>query len=154
MRFHTFARPVWRHRKIDRRIARLCAVVGLAALIVVPGLIESAHADDTVIIQPSGVEPPVLHTTTGTRVEFANRTGRAVHLEFEGSRRLHEIVQNPTTGPFWVVFHEPGTHRYVVHVYETKERSLPGTVEVTADPRSPSPGPGCGVAVLGVCVEK
>lgn len=127
----------------------LMIAVAVLAWSVVP-----AHAGGRVVVQPGGVEPTVLHTTTGIRVDFENRTGRAIHLEFEGDGGQHEVVQVPATGPFWVVFFRSGAHRYVVHVYEAKERTLPGVVEVAEDPQA-SPGtPACGVAVLGVCVER
>ena len=87
-----------------------------------------AHGGETVIVTPGSVEPPVLRTRTGVRVDFENRTGRAIHLQFEGGRGEHDVVQLPATGPFLVVFLRPGTHRYVVHVYETKERGLVGGV--------------------------
>ena len=116
--------------------------------------VVAAYADERVVVQSGGVEPPVLHTTTGSRVDFENRTGRAIHLEFEGDGGRHEVVQVPATGPFWVVFHRTGTHRYVVHVYEAKERTLPGLVEVTENAQRPTETPACGVAVMGICVER
>ena len=113
----------------------------------------TADADMNVVIHPESIEPAVLRTTTGTRIEFENRTGRAVHLEFEGDPRLHEVVQAPATGPFWVTFNHPGQHRYVVHVYEPKERTLRGVVEVSqGTDQGGAPG-ACSVAVLGTCVQ-
>ena len=113
-----------------------------------------AHAGPSVVVRPGGIEPPVLNATTGQRVEFENRTGRAVHLEFEGDSRQHEVVQAPATGPFWVVFLRPGTHRYVVHVYAPRERTLAGVVEVAEDPQGSRETLDCDAAVPGVCVER
>ena len=112
-----------------------------------------AAAADSVIVNLEAVEPAVLHTTTGGRVEFVNRTGRAVHLQFGGDPVGHQVIQVPITGPFWVVFHRAGTHPYVVHVYGTKERALTGVVEVTEGPQQGAQSPSCGVAVRGVCIE-
>lgn len=141
------------HRTAWRSAVRLGVVGLVAGAAVVLASVGRAHAADTVLVLPGGVDPPVLHTMMGTRVAFENRTGRAVHLEFEGDGRLHEVVQRPATGPFWVVFHRPGIHRYVVHVYETTERTLPGAVDVAADAARPTPPAGCAVAVMGLCVE-
>ena len=114
--------------------------------------VTSADTPDNVVVTPDAVEPAVLHTKTGERVDFVNRTGRAVHLQFGGDPGGHRVVQVPTTGPFWVVFHRPGAHPYVVHVYGAKERSLSGVVEVS-EGRQESESPTCGVTAMGVCIE-
>lgn len=124
--------------------------VGMALIAWGAGL---ASAGDSILVKPDGVEPAVLRTTTGTRVEFLNQTGRAVHVQFSGDAGEHQVVQIPATGPIWVIFHRPGPHPYVIHVYEPKERALPGLVEATEDPQRPSGSPTCSVTVMDVCLE-
>ena len=127
--------------------------VAATALLTAAWAAGSAAAADNVVVNLDAVDPAVLHTTTGDRVEFVNRTGRAVHLQFGGDPAGHQVIQVPTTGPFWVVFHRTGTHPYVVHVYGAKERALPGVVEVTQGPQQGAESPSCSVAVMGVCIE-
>jgi hypothetical protein len=110
-------------------------------------------AGQSVLVRRDAVDPPVLRTTTGERVEFVNRTGRAVHVEFAGDARGHQVVQLPATGPIWVVFHRPGSHPYVIHVYELKERTLAGVVEVSEDPTHPWDSTTCSVTAMGACIE-
>jgi plastocyanin len=112
-----------------------------------------ARGGEAIVVRRDAVEPSVLRATTGERVDFVNRTGRAVHVEFAGDVRGHQVVQLPATGPIWVVFHRPGTHPYVIHVYERPERTLRGTVEVTEDPQRPWDSSSCGVSVMGACLE-
>jgi hypothetical protein len=133
------------------RSASWLLAIGLVALM---GSAAPALGGETVVVTASAVDPPLLRTRTGVRVDFENRTGRAIHLEFEGGRGEHDVVQLPATGPFWVVFHRPGTHRYVVHVYEAKERGLAGVVEAADDAKPAGEVPSCDLAVMGVCVEK
>ena len=95
-------------------MARLAALVTLLALLAPVG----ARAGETIVIEATRVVPDFLETMTGTRVDFVNRAQRSVHVEFGVDPRQHQVVQVPATGPIWAVFHRPGTHPYVVHVYD------------------------------------
>lgn len=124
-----------------------------AAVVAVAWNVGTTGATETVFVNADGVEPSALHTTVGDRVDFVNRTGRAVHLQFGGDPAGHRVVQVPTTGPFWVIFHRSGSHSYVVHVYGAKERTLPGVVEVAEGPEQGLESPTCSVTAMGVCLE-
>ena len=133
-----------------RWIAIAASVLVVALLALAAG---SAWADHQIVVSRDSVEPGVFHTATGERVEFVNRSGRAVHIEFTCDATEHELVQLPVTGPASVVFHRPGRHAYVVHVYERAERTLTGVVEVADDPEYPSALPGCDGGSAGACIE-
>jgi plastocyanin len=127
-------------------------VIALAAL---AWGIAPARADGTIAVQLNALEPPVLRAMTGERVDFVNRTGRLVHVQFAADGRQHEVVQIPGTATIWVVFHRPGEHPYEVHVVvDGRERTLRGLVEVAEGaPRAVDPS-ACGVTVMGVCIER
>ena len=131
------------------RAARALAV----AFIVMASSARLARAGENIVVHSTAVEPAVLRTTSGERVDFVNGTGRAVHVEFKRDVRRHQVVQTPATGPIWVVFHRPGTHPYVIHVYEPKERTLSGMVEVTESPLQPWDSSTCGITAMGLCIE-
>jgi len=127
----------------------------LAAALVVFALASvAAHAGaaSQVVIESDRLEPRWLETRTGERVTFVNRTGRPVHLQFSGDPRQHEVIQIPVTGPVWAVFHRPGTHPYVVHVYDHGTRGLEGTVNVTIDETHQWLRGTCDVVVEGNCI--
>jgi hypothetical protein len=126
-------------------------VVVIAALIACTT--GPATAGENIVVNLQAVEPSLLHTTTGERVDFVNRTGRAVHVQFAGDLRQHRVVQIPATGPAWVVFLRPGTHPYVIHVYESKERTLAGVVEVREAPQHQSESETCSAVAMGICIE-
>jgi len=105
-----------------------------------------------VVIENDRLEPKWLETLTGARVNFINRTGHPVHLQFSGDIRQHEVVQIPATGPIWAIFHRPGTHPYVVHVYNRQTRALPGVVSVTTDETHKWESGTCDVVVEGNCI--
>jgi hypothetical protein len=111
-------------------------------------------ADGEIVIQANAIEPHVLRATMGQRVNFVKRVDLPVHVEFGVDPTKHQVIQIPGTGPFWAVFHRPGTHPYVVHIYATKTTTtLHGVVEVVEDPQHPwAPGT-CGAAVMGDCIE-
>ena len=114
----------------------------------------AAHAQGVpqVVIENDRLEPKWLETLTGARVNFINRTGHPVHLQFSGDIRQHEVVQIPATGPIWAIFHRPGTHPYVVHVYNRQTRALPGVVSVTTDETHKWESGTCDVVVEGNCI--
>jgi hypothetical protein len=107
-----------------------------------------------ILITAAGVEPRVFRAVAGQRVEFMKRVDAPVHAEFGWDPGQHHVYQIPGTGPVWAIFHRPGTHRYVVHIYRGNAVDvLHGIVEVVEDPRHPW-GPGsCGAVVMGDCLE-
>ena len=105
-----------------------------------------------VVIENDRLDPKWLETLTGARVNFINRTGHPVHLQFSGDIRQHEVVQIPATGPIWAIFNRPGTHPYVVHVYNRQTRALPGVVSVTTDETHKWESGTCDVVVEGNCI--
>ena len=111
-------------------------------------------ADGEIVIRANAIEPHVFRATMGQRVNFVKRVDLPVHVEFGEDPSQHHVVQIPGTGPFWAVFHRPGTHPYVVHIYATKTTTaLHGIVEVVEDPLHPwAPGT-CPAVVMGVCIE-
>jgi hypothetical protein len=114
----------------------------------------AAHAQGVpqVVIENDRLEPHWLETLTGARVNFINRTGHPVHLQFSGDIRQHEVVQLPATGPIWAIFHRPGTHPYVVHVYNGQTQALHGVVSVTTDETHKWQSGTCDVVVEGNCI--
>jgi hypothetical protein len=125
------------------------------ALAVLAGGVPPARADGAVVVQLSGVEPAVLGTLTGQRVDFVNRTERPVHVQFFGDARGHDVIQISGAATIWAVFHRPGTHYYEVHVFHHgRERALRGVVDVTEGTSRAAEPPACGVEVMGVCIER
>ncbi len=114
----------------------------------------AAHAEGTaqVITQSDRIEPRTLETVTGQRVNFVNRTGYPVHLQFIGDVRQHEVIQIPAIGPVWAIFHIPGTHPYVVHIYGRETRALDGVISVTTDETHQWQSRTCDVVVEGNCI--
>ena len=109
--------------------------------------------ESEVIIQATALEPHVLLTVAGQRVNFVKRVDRPVHVEFGEDPGRHHVFQIPGGGPIWAIFHRPGTHPYVVHIYDGKTTVLHGVVEVLESPERPW-GPGtCGAVVMEECVE-
>ena len=126
----------------------------LALLVAALALGVAQAAATEIVITATAIEPPVLRVPAGERVDFVNRTGRNVHVEFGADPRQHEVVQVPLTGPIWAVFHRPGTHPYAVHVYGGGQlTTLLGRVEVVIDPQHPWESKTCGVVVMGNCIE-
>ena len=132
-------------------MARLVALVTLLALLTPVG----ARAGETIVIEATRVVPHFLETTTGARVDFVNRAQRSVHVEFGDNPRQHEVVQVPATGPIWAIFHRPGTHPYVVHVYDGRTvRTLSGVVAVVADETHTWDSQTCGLIVMETCIDE
>jgi hypothetical protein len=132
-------------------IPRLVAVVAMT-LSATAGM-RSGEAAPQVVIENDRLEPRMLETLTGERVSFVNRTGQPVHLQLVSDVHQHEVVQIPVTGPIWAVFHRPGTHPYIVHVYGRVTRALQGVVTVTLDETHRWEAGTCGVVVEGNCIE-
>jgi hypothetical protein len=132
-------------------MARLAALVTVLALLTPVG----ARAGETIVIEATRVVPDFLETTTGARLDFLNRAQRSVHVELGADPRQHEVVQVPATGPIWAVFYRPGTHPYVVHVYDGRTtRTLSGVVAVVEDEGHKWDSRTCGVVVMGNCIEQ
>ena len=130
---------------------RLAAVLAMATLL---PLGPAMAAQDEVVIRADSVEPSVLHTVTGRRVEFTKRVNAPVHVEFGEDPKQHQVYQMPAIGPIWAIFQRPGTHPYTVHVYGAKTTTvLPGLVEVVEDPQHPWGIGTCGAVVMGDCLE-
>jgi plastocyanin len=127
----------------------------LLALLVASVTLVVARAGATeIIITATAIEPRMLRATTGERVNFVNRSQRSVHVEFGSDPRQHEVVQFPSTGPIWAVFHRPGIHPYAVHIYGGGGlTTLQGLVEVVIDPQHPRESETCGAIVMGTCIE-
>jgi hypothetical protein len=111
-------------------------------------------ADEEIVIRANAIEPHVFRATMGQRVNFVKRVDLPVHVEFGLDPTQHNVVQVPRNGFIWAVFHRPGTHPYVVHIYADKTTTiLHGIVEVVEDPQRPwAPGT-CAAVVMGVCIE-
>ena len=111
-------------------------------------------ADEEIVIRAYAIEPHVFRATMGQRVNFVKRVDLPVHVEFGLDPTQHNVVQVPRNGFIWAVFHRPGTHPYVVHIYADKTTTiLHGIVEVVEDPQRPwAPGT-CAAVVMGVCIE-
>jgi hypothetical protein len=130
---------------------RLGAALAMTALL---PLRPAMAAQDEVVIRADSIEPSVLHTVTGRRVEFAKRVNAPVHVEFGEAPEQHQVYQMPATGPIWAIFHRPGTHPYTVHIYDGRATTaLPGLVEVVEDPAHPWGLGTCGAVVMGDCLE-
>jgi hypothetical protein len=137
-----------------KRLVLSCVAAGMlaAAAPVVGHAIPAAGHE--VIVSEDAVIPRVLSVKTGERVDFRNAVNRLVHIEFGDDARRHEVVQIPVTGPIWAVFHQPGTHPYVVHVGAGKDRrTLDGVVDVVEDATHHWDASTCGVLVMGACLE-
>lgn len=106
-----------------------------------------------IVITPTAVEPAVLKTATSERVNFVNRTGRAVHVGFVKNHGEHQLVQVPTTGLIWAIFHRPGPHPYTVHFYDAAGTTLHGLVEAVEDLQRPRTSGACGLTVMENCLE-
>lgn len=124
--------------------------LGAFAIALAAGAAEAGQHQ--VIIEATGLRPPLLRTTVTTRVIFVNRSGRLVHIEFGGEPHGHKVFQVP--GQIWATFHQPGPHPYAVH-FENPAGELRGLVEAVEDPEGLSTPPTCdGVELPGVCIER
>ena len=134
---------------------RQLAVLSLSLVALVADPRATVAAPDTVIVEIKAdrLEPRVARATTAQRVFFLNRTGRIVHVEFQGKDGAkHHVYQVP--GEIWAVFHYAGPHLYVVHFESGPARELRGVVEVGHAPGSESGLPTCrSVSVRGDCLD-
>lgn len=111
-------------------------------------------SEGEIAIRATAIEPHVFRATMGQRVNFVKRVDLPAHVEFGMDPAQHHVVQMPWDGPIWAVFHRPGTHPYVVHIYGTKPTTtLHGVVEVVEDPQHPWRPGTCAAVVMGDCIE-
>jgi hypothetical protein len=122
---------------------------GLLALLL---LAPMPVAATEVIIEASGLMPPVLTVDADEQVSFVNRSGCTVHVEFFGRTDGHHVFQVP--GRIRAIFHRPGRHPYVAH-FETKPRGeLRGFVDVREQTTPRGDPPVCrGITVEENCLE-
>lgn len=144
-----------RRRSSWKRVARSLASVAFVALIEVAavGVSPVWSADAEVIIRATTLEPHMLSVAAGQRVSFVKRVDKPVHVEFGADPKQHQVYQIPGTAPISAIFHRPGTHPYVVHIYDGKTTVLHGLVEVTENPNHPWELGQCGAVVEEACIE-
>ena len=133
------------------KLTRVTLVALLAALMFPAPAAWSA--EDEVTIRATALEPHALLTVAGRRVNFVKRVDRPVHVEFGEDPGRYHVFQVPAGGPVWAIFHRPGTHPYVVHIYDGKTTVLHGVVEVLESPERPWGLGACGTVVMEECVE-
>jgi len=109
-----------------------------------------------ITIEADGLQPPVLFVESEREVNFVNRSGRLVHVEFQHrglDQHQHHLVQ--VVDRIWAVFHQAGAHRYAVHFLDPRMKDLEGAV-VVGENRYGGPDPSeCGgVTVMGACLER
>lgn len=137
--------------RVARALVRSAFVTLLAVGVI--WILPAWSADVEVVIRATRIEPHVLSVVAGRRVSFVKRVDRPVHVEFGVDPTGHQVFQMPETGPIWAIFHRPGTHPYVVHVYDGKTTALHGVVEVVEDPDHPWALGRCGAVVEEACIE-
>ncbi len=144
-----------RARTMPARVTRTLAGAALATLVAAAaGLVSPAwSADVEVIIRATALDPHVLFVAAGHRVNFVKRVDKPVHVEFGGDLKHHQIFQIPGLAPISAIFHRPGTHPYVVHIYDGETTTLHGLVEVVESPDHPWGLGQCGAAVEEACIE-
>ncbi len=150
-----FNRPIGWGRATLGRVG-LALVVGVAAASVAPPPLSSAEEiiSGEIIIEATALRPQVLLTEPERRVIFVNRSGRAVHVDFNSrDPEGHHVFQVPDR--MWAIFHRPGRHPYEVHFRDPGTPDLHGAVEVVGDPYGrPDPLICGGVTVMGGCIER
>jgi len=145
-------------RRRARCSSRLVAAAAVVAAFLPAALAPAAAgADDEVVIEGTGLHPPLVRTTTSRRVTFINRSGRIARLQFLGDSGDHRAFEVPVQ--LWVVFDRPGRHRYLVHLgTEGEAVTLQGTVEVVKQGAGSLDPPTCdsvtlpGMKVMGECI--
>ena len=121
------------------------------ALLALPG-VASAHE---ILVGETLLAPAFLTVKSGERVDFRKTVNVIMHLEFGSDPRQHDVVQIPIIGPVWAVFHRPGTHPYLVHVYVgSGQHTLNGVVNVVEDETHRWDSKTCGGVVMGECIER
>lgn len=132
---------------------RAAVTVLLALLLALPAGRSVADQDQPrVVITATALEPRVLQTTTAQQVMFVNRSGQAVHVEFQGRSEQRHVFW--VTDQIWARFHNAGVHQYVVHFSLSRGRDLRGWVEVGHVPEPEGELHTCTwVSVMENCIE-
>ena len=143
--------------RLGGRTPGVLALVALALVLVAAAASLApppTDVGDMIVIEPSALGPPALNAVPERRVTFVNRTGRMVHIEFNGGAARHHVIQVPDQ--IWAIFHRAGSHPYVVHFPDdTAADMMEGVVEIVADPHQrPDPEACVGVTVMGACLER
>ena len=114
----------------------------------------TAHAEGTaqVMIENDRLEPWTLETLTGQRVNFVNRTGYPVHLQFIGDVRRHEVIQIPATPPSLGDLSYPGDASLRCSHHGRETRALDGVISVMTDETHQWQSRTCDVVVEGNCI--
>lgn len=125
-----------------------------AALVSLLAIAAATSAADVaeIVVEATGVRPPVAHVALDAPIRFVNRTNRDIHVEFLGNQGEHHVVNVP--GRISAVFHRPGRHPFVVHVAGTGRELARGVVDVPEDPAR-NGIPVCGwITVESICYER
>ena len=139
------------------RLVMLLTWTMATMIMVLPGIsaAEEILAGE-ILIDANALHPEVLMTEPEHRVQFTNRSGHAVHIQFtmrNPNGEQHHIVQVPNQ--IWAMFHQVGRHPYVVHFLDHTAPDLWGAVEVVGDPYGrPDPLVCNGITVMGACLER
>jgi plastocyanin len=106
-----------------------------------------------IAIEAAALVPAELTVEFGETVRFANRSGRAVHIEFAPHPEGHHVFQVP--GTIRATFHRAGRHAYVVHLESGGPRTeLRGVVNVNESRTPDRHVPACGGRALeDICIE-
>ncbi len=146
-------------RACSRKVARKAVALATRATLVIGALSLAYPApavwstDREVVVRATALEPHVLRAVAGQSVSFVKRVDHPVHVEFGEDPRRHHVFQVPVGGPIRAIFHRPGTHPYVVHVYGEQTTVLHGIVEVIESPEHPWGLGACGAVVMEQCIE-
>lgn len=127
-----------------------------SALLAVAVLSSPPSVGGEIAIEADGLRPAVLFVEAEQQVDFVNRSGRLVHVEFQHrglDQHQHHVVQ--LVDRIWAVFHQPGPHRYAVHFQDPRMPDLEGAVVVGENPYGgPDPRLCSGITVMGACLER
>ena len=111
-----------------------------------------AAAAGEVVIEADALRPFLLSVESEEAVEFVNRSGRKVHVDFLGPADEHHLV--PVPERIVAIFHRPGRHPYVVHFDGRRRSELRGVVDVEEARGLGDELPVCGRATVeGMCLE-
>jgi hypothetical protein len=129
---------------------RVFLTVGLiASLTASPGT-----AAEPIVVGPGLLRPSAAFVKAETWLEFVNRSGLPVHVEFfDRSGEQHHVIHEPDR--IWAIFHRPGRHLFVVHFLDRKHADLHGAVDVGEGPHGgPDPLLCSWITPMGGCLER
>jgi len=123
-----------------RRLLLVPVVSALAALVLVPGVVEAAEAAVTLTDR---VTPASLSVVTGTRVTFRNQSAEERRVRSEDGPADFDSG-NLDSGEMWsVVLNVAGTYHYLDDRHDD-DVAFHGTITVGASAPSPPPPSGGG----------